>query len=131
MKREEYIDSLSAKAHESSEAASSVCRTTGLAGGIACWAFKDQQFVFPRIILASLTFLCIFFLLDILQYVLGSEASRKLFFLAVDEPLLSENTLLKIRRRLNKRIHLLFLLKICSLILMYFLIGLEVLRRMG
>jgi len=78
MDRTEYIDHLSERGRDSSEIASTVCRNIGFAAGIACWAFRDNNFTFPSIILLALVCLCIFFLLDISQYAMAWHVTRQL-----------------------------------------------------
>jgi hypothetical protein len=129
MDRTEYIDHLSERGRDSSEIASTVCRNIGFAAGIACWAFRDNNFTFPSIILLALVCLCIFFLLDISQYAMAWHVTRQVFNFAIEEPPLPPNAMLAIRRRLSRSLDSLFLAKLAVLFSVYILIGLEVVRR--
>ena len=47
-------------------------RKLGFAAAAICWFFKDQQDRFPNLILVALGATVLFFLADILQYLLGA-----------------------------------------------------------
>ena len=129
MDRTEYIDHLTERGRELSEITSTVCRNIGFAAGIACWAFRDNNFTFPSLILLALACLCLFFLLDITQYAMAWHVSRQVFNFAIEKPPFPPDAMLAIRRRLSRSLDSLFLTKLAVLFAVYILIGLEVIRR--
>ena len=58
------------------ESLSSALRTLGFAAGGACWLFKNTDNTFPRPILSALLFVALYFLCDVLQYLLGALVTR-------------------------------------------------------
>jgi len=62
---------------EYSQSTSDISRKMAFGGIAVCWLFRDQNTGFPQLVFSSLIFLLIFFLFDLLQYLITTLLLKK------------------------------------------------------
>lgn len=61
---------------EYSQTVSDIARRFAFAGIAICWLFKDSDTKFPAIVFSALLFFVIFFIIDLLQYLISTILLR-------------------------------------------------------
>ena len=111
---------------EYSQSTSDISRKLAFAGIAICWLFRDQNSGFPKLVFNALIFLLVFFLFDLLQYLITTLLLKK--WIRKEEIRMWETTN-KIEGNYQKPTWIdmpaftLFTCKIIALIISFFLLG--------
>lgn len=129
MTRDEYLVQLRDRTSRQSFLASEVARKLGYVAGAGCWMFRNESFQFPSLILIALAFLCGYFFIDVLQYVVGWKLSTKLFDLVSCKPPLPPEAEKIVSKKHRIILDKIFFSKTIFLLISYFFIIAEIAYR--